>query len=216
MKEKRVRILIPLIIIYSFTSIGCAASQQNMATARQDNVKVILTNSETPLSDDIPSSPSPQVEQHQKKVREQSSFGAEEEIEDPISVPADVLRILRRDERNQTCLNEGQPEDAISASWFVASEIDIDGNESADLVVKASNPCLFGANIDPFWIFRNTPRGYEHVLSVSTLGLDVLNAKTNGYRDVRTTAATANEVIITIYKFDGRKYKAARSWREPI
>jgi hypothetical protein len=67
---------------------------------------------------------------------------------------------------------------------------------------------LFGANIVPFWIFRNTPQGHELALSVSALGLDVLNTKTNGYRDIRTTTATASSGYAISFKFNGKKYQA--------
>src|SRR5262249_4722445 len=43
----------------------------------------------------------------QVKSREQSTFGVEEKIERPVSVPEDVLQILRRDERNQQSLAQG-------------------------------------------------------------------------------------------------------------
>jgi len=207
---------IPLIIIHSFTFIGCATSGQNITTTRPDNERVVLTTSPTPSSGDKPGVASPKLEKHQKKAQEQSSFSAEEEIKVPVNVPADVLRLLRRDERNQTCLKESESANDIQASWFTASEISLNDNDPTDLIVKPNNPCLLGANIDPFWIFRNTPQGYEQVLNVSTLGLEVLDTKTKGYRDIRIMAATANEVLITIYNFNGREYKAVRSWREPI
>lgn len=158
-------------------------------------------------------------EQQQKQGKphdEQLRFDAEEAIRNPTSVSEDVLQILRRDERNQTCLAANESPSNIPVSWFVASEINLNHDGLTDLVVTAANPCLFGANINPFWIFHGTPRGQQLALSVSALSLEVLNTRTKGFRDIRTTAATAKEVLITIYSFDGGEYRRLRSSREPI
>lgn len=155
-------------------------------------------------------------QQRRIKPREQSQFGVEEKITHPVSVPEDVLQILRRDEHNQNCLATNASPDKIPASWFVASKIHLNNDNLSDLVVAAANPCLFGANINPFWVFRNTPQGYKLALSVSTLGLKALNTRTRGFRDIRSDAATGIEVFTTIFKFNGREYRAQRFWRKPI
>lgn len=76
-----------------------------------------------------------------------------------------------------------------------------------DLVVQPVNPKLFGANIGPFWVFRNTPHGYELLLVVDALELEILRTKSNGLRDIRTTRVTAREVLQTNYEYDGKKYR---------
>ncbi len=155
-------------------------------------------------------------EQSQVRLREQSAFGAEEEVEHPVNMPEDVLRILRRDERNQRRLAEGQSPDDMPASWFVASEIHLNEDDLPDLVVMAATPRLFGANIVPFWIFRNTPQGHKLALSVSALGLEVLNNRTNGYRDIHSIALSAREEFTTTYKFNGNEYREWRSSQRPL
>jgi len=143
-----------------------------------------------------------------RSQKEQSHFGAEVAIRKAAEIPTDVLSILREDKRNQTCLRDGESSTNITSSWFVGSRIHLNSDGDADLVVTARNECLLGANIVPFWVFRNTPHGHEMVLSVSALGLDVLNTKTNNYRDIRTSAATAESVQKVIFKFDGKEYRA--------
>src|SRR6266446_4003513 len=110
-----------------------------------------------------------------RSQKEQSHFGAEVAIRKPVEIPTDVLSILREDKRNQTCLKDSESPTSITSSWFVGTRIHLNGNGDADLIVTARNACLLGANIVPFWVFRNTQRGHELVLSVSALGLDVLN-----------------------------------------
>jgi hypothetical protein len=73
--------------------------------------------------------------------------------------------------------------------------------------VTARNKCLLGANLVPFWVFRKTAEKHELVLSITALGLEVLNTKTNDYSDIRIASATAQSVRTVIFKFDGRQYR---------
>ena len=143
--------------------------------------------------------------------REQTRFGAEEPVRRRANIPADVLRGLGQDEKVQSCLVGAQNAPVeIQASWFAASAIHLNADRLPDLIVKAENSCLFGANIAPFWVFRNTGRGYALALRVNTLALDVLPARTRGYRNIRASAATASRVITRHFRFDGQSYRESR------
>jgi len=146
----------------------------------------------------------------------QTSFGAEQEMQQPVSIPQDVLEILRHDEGIQRNARVGESQSDISASWFVASEINLNDDQVPELIVQSANPRLFGANLVPFWIFRKTLKGNELTLRVDALKLELLKTKRKGYRNIRTTKATANEVISSYYEFDGNKYEKRHSSREPI
>jgi len=80
-------------------------------------------------------------------------FGLEESVIQPVPIPDAILAMLRSDSevRTSRCVDEGQTSPDISASWFEASQIHLDGPEEIDLLVKAKDGCLFGANIGPFW-----------------------------------------------------------------
>ena len=161
---------------------------------------------------------------------EQSHFSAEQDVpglavKRPVEVPESVLQILRTDERILMCIkDENLTPETVSASWFVGSEVHLDGADEIDLVVLPRLPqkeltehrCLFGANIDPFWVFRKTPQNYELVLSVATHDLDVLGTRSKGYRDIRTYSITAKTIETTDYCFNGRKYEVIRHATEPI
>jgi hypothetical protein len=146
----------------------------------------------------------------------QTIFGAELEVKRPVTVPFDVLRILRNDERIQTRLGKRESPDDLSASWFAASEIELNDDSQPDLILQAVNPHLFGANLVPFWLFQKTPKGYKLIFSVDALGLEVLKTKTNNYRNIHSTKATAKEILNATYEFDGDKYEERSSSREPI
>ena len=147
---------------------------------------------------------------------EQTSFGAEQEMRQPVSIPRDVLEMLRHDERNQRALGAGESESDILASWFVASEVNLNGDALPDLIVQSTNPRLFGANLVPFWVFHKSIRGNELALRVDALRLEVLKTKSKGYRKIQTSKATANEVTISDYEFNGEKYEKRSSSREPV
>jgi hypothetical protein len=147
---------------------------------------------------------------------EQTRFGLEESVVHPVPVPSKVVAILKDDAevRSRGCRDQAESANQVSASWFEASQIHLDGSGEVHLLVKAKNGCLFGANIGPFWIFRNTPQGYQLVLNVSALGVELLRSRTNGYRDVSAGAVAGGKAVSVIFKFDGRKYLEARTKTE--
>jgi hypothetical protein len=161
------------------------------------------------------------AESQQTKKRpsqEQTRFGLEESVNQPIPIPDEVLSILSTDSevRTSRCVDEGQPTPKISVSWFEASQIHLDGPEEIDLLVKAKDGCLFGANIGPFWIFKKTQHGYELLLGVSALGLNLLPSRTNGHKDVSAGAVAGGEAMTVFYKFDGRRYQESGNKVEGI
>lgn len=147
---------------------------------------------------------------------EQLRFGLEELVRHPVPLPQAVLKILRDDGevRSSRCVSEDDQGHAISTSWFEASQIHLDGPDEVDLLVKAKDGCLFGANIGPFWIFRNTSQGYKLVLTVSALSVDILRNKTNGLRDVSAGAVAGGQAVSVSFKFDGQKYKQSATKTE--
>ena len=146
---------------------------------------------------------------------EQTSFGLEEPVEHPVPLPQAVLEKLRAETRDTTCPNSKAATN-IDDSWFTASEVTLRRGELPALVVKAETACLWGANIGPFWVFRHSKTGYEIVLSENALGLEVLNTRTNGYRDIQLSAATARDVLTGVYKFKNGKYTVAIKRPKPI
>jgi hypothetical protein len=145
--------------------------------------------------------------------QEQMRFGLEESVNQPVPIPDAVLAMLRTDSevRTSRCVDQGQPSPDISASWFEASQIHLDGPEEIDLLVKAKDGCLFGANIGPFWIFKKTQHGYELLLDVSALGLELLPSRTNGHKDVSVGAVAGGKAVSAFHKFDGRRYQESEN-----
>ena len=153
---------------------------------------------------------------HQAKEnspQEQTRFGLEESVARPVSIPEAVLSILGDDSEVRTsgCAVNDQTANKISASWFEASQIHLDGPKEVDLLVKAKDGCLFGANIGPFWIFRKTQQGYELLLTVNALGVRLLSRTTNGHKDISSGAVAGGKFVSVFYQFDGHRYVEAGS-----
>lgn len=145
--------------------------------------------------------------------QEQTKFGLEETVTRPVSIPQAVLSVLGDDAevRASRCVVNDQTADKISAAWFEASQIHLDGPKEVDLIVKAKDGCLFGANIGPFWFFRKTQQGYELLLTVSALGVRLLPPTTNGHKNISAGAVAGGKFVSVLYQFDGHRYVEARS-----
>src|SRR5208282_1683510 len=149
--------------------------------------------------------------------QEQMRFGLEESVTQPVAIPDAVLAILRTDSVVITSrCGDGQPAFNISASWFEAAQVHLNGPEEIGLLVKAKDGCLFGANIGPFWVFRKTQHGYELLLDVDALGVELLPSRTQGHKDISAGAVAGGKAVSVFYKFDGRKYQESGSKVEEI
>jgi hypothetical protein len=159
---------------------------------------------------------------------EQSRFAVEGiEIARPVGVPESVVEILRHDKYVSGCLNESQQPSEIPASWFVGSQVRLNGSRETDLIVMprqlplranapTDNACLYGAHVAPFWVFRETANKSILVLGLSAVGLEVLNTRSNGYRDIRLWSSTAVTQTTFIFHFDGHRYVEFKKRTESI
>jgi hypothetical protein len=152
----------------------------------------------------------------QKSDRPRVRFSVDEPISNPTPIPEEVLNILGNDSRVRSCVASNERAESILLTWFVASTIDLTRHPHSGLLVTATNPCLFGANVNPFWIFMRDPSGYRLVFSVPALVIEILPRTTHGSRDIRAEAATARDVLTAIYRFDGKRYRVSRSSRKRI
>jgi hypothetical protein len=149
--------------------------------------------------------------------KEQSHFTIQADaVERPVNLPPSALAVLASDPAVVPILeSEKIPADKIPAAWFSASEVHLGDGDERSLVVVGTGK-LLGANIGPFWVLRNNGGRVEVLLSTSTLGLEIKAERSNGYRDIEITAATADRVLTSTYKFDGKIYQLAEEASEPI
>ena len=76
--------------------------------------------------------------------------------------------------------------------------------------------CVLGANVGPFWVLRNTNGRYGLLLATYALGLEILDSRSNFYRDIQATAATAGTLTTVVYKMSVAQYQVAEKKTEPL
>ena len=84
------------------------------------------------------------------------------------------------------------------------------------MVVKPEKFCLFGANIVPVWVFRKVGNDYKLALKTHSLNLNILQTKTNGYRDISVAALSAAMIFGATYKFDGQRYVPRKCYEKSM
>jgi hypothetical protein len=155
-----------------------------------------------------------------RRSGEQTSFGSETPISKPVKLPKGVAEQLLEveDGRLKRCI-EGNGETVSDVpNHFAASEADINGDGSRDLIVQAVSGCFMGAHLTTWWVFSKTEAGfgmrvapgYDLVFSGRGDGLSILKTQTNGFRDIETVsfAGAGTQFYYAVWKFDGSEYKA--------
>jgi hypothetical protein len=122
-------------------------------------------------------------------------------------------QVLSEDSDVRECVaNEAGGARAAEQNMTV-DEVDLNRDGVAEYEVQLSGPCACGMVNCSIYLYRQSLTGYELILDgAAGLGIELLKTSSNGYVDVqvdaRDTAATQAQ---TIYKFDGKKYREARS-----
>ncbi|HEV7644140.1 MAG TPA: hypothetical protein VGO50_09390 [Pyrinomonadaceae bacterium] len=136
------------------------------------------------------------------------TFDSEKDIGKPVKVPAGILGQLKKTGLIQGCMETS--EEKFSASWFQAAIVNLNNDGRADYIVKNTKDCLNGPRAASWWIFRGSANGFTKVFDESVLMLTIKRVKTAGFYDIETETTMMN-IIRNTWKFDGRKYKLART-----
>lgn len=140
-------------------------------------------------------------------------FALKKPFEHPVALPSLVLALFRADAESsakfEACRSrENLPQ--IPAKWFLASEIKMAKDELPGLLVRVADSCLWEKEQDQkvgeFWLFRQSPTGYQLIFQERTQALQVLNTHTNGYPDLCTSWGHFGQYNQTIYTFQQGKY----------
>jgi hypothetical protein len=144
---------------------------------------------------------------HAKKLPSRVTFG----LEDTDKASAALLNgALSADEDVRSCVESGTDFDA---ALFHATAIDLDRDGKMDLIIKPGDAggCLLGANLGPWWIFRNTGAAgsgaWVQVLKESAVSLSVLTGRHGQMPDLETARANAATVTTTRYRFKNGRYQ---------
>jgi hypothetical protein len=137
---------------------------------------------------------------------QQTVFDLEGNVRKEVALPDAVIAILKSDRRVDGCFRE-KGESANEAAWFAASEIDLNGDRRMDLIIKAKDACLFGANQGPFWVFQKRSDGYQQILAAHGLQLAILPKKINSFSQIKISKVVSQKPASQIYSFKAGKYQ---------
>jgi hypothetical protein len=148
--------------------------------------------------------------------KEQTTFYSDpsEPLIEPIAVPDAVLQILAKDAAVMACLKDNAiPRGESLASWFTASEVHLNAPDETDIVVLPASTqgesymCFrYVEGIEWFWVFRHTEGHFQLVLKTAGLSLSVLDARHNGYRDIRSDGLVGKFATTVTFRFEGGRY----------
>ncbi len=143
------------------------------------------------------------------QANSQTIFEVEGRVSSPVAVPVDVLAVLKSDPRVDVCFKSGAAGVSEDA-WFEAAALDLNGDGRSDLVIKPKDPCLFGANQGPFWIFQDLPDGYQKILATEGLQLIIMPSKFNSFHVIQVSKVIRMRSIESRYRFSKGQYNLAK------
>lgn len=128
-------------------------------------------------------------------------FGVEEPIEKPDKIPSPIISYLSENLSNDIKSCEIKKVDEA----FEAKSVKISAHSRA-FVVKPKSWCLCGAYYCPIWLFQ--AKSANPIWSTKGTGaLEVLDKKTNGYRQIKESGGVAMHGYESIWAWDGKKYE---------
>lgn len=123
-------------------------------------------------------------------------------------------QVLAEDAELRDCLKEQQGGNGPTEEDMTVEERDLNRDGVKEYEVQLSGMCACGAHNCTIYLYRRAGQGFESILdeSASGLGIELLKTATNGYTDIQINAhANAATESRTVYKFDGKQYREART-----
>lgn len=99
---------------------------------------------------------------------------------------------------------------------FKVVKVHLSDSSEEDEVVLGSDP-LSGADNNWFWIVRRLRGHAQAILFANGLSLELLNSRTSGYKNIRTSWSAASGLTITcIYHYDGTRYRLMHKYTKTV
>jgi hypothetical protein len=119
--------------------------------------------------------------------------------------PNELLTTLDQEDRD--CVRQSGLDKSVAVT-----PMQLAANRSRQILVKGSGLCLCGAQNCAFWIYQKTGRNYELLLEgKGSTKVVAARARANGYRNVVSEShASASEIIVRTYRYDGSRYQLQR------
>jgi hypothetical protein len=151
-----------------------------------------------------------------KPAAERTIFGDAESFENSVRLSEKVLDVLLATNEAEYArqLSLEKPDEDRN-KYFSAVEVHLSGPNEVDYVVEGNLP-LAGADNAWFWVVRSARTHPKVVLFASGGFLELLNRRTNGYRDMRSVWQSPNERITCVYQYNGERYILAHKFDKDI
>ena len=99
---------------------------------------------------------------------------------------------------------------------FEVVSVHVTDSREVDELVLGHYP-MSGADNDWFWLVRPLHGRAQVILFASGLTLEILDSKTSGYKNIRTSWSAASGVTITcIYHYDGKQYQLVHKYTKTV
>jgi hypothetical protein len=143
---------------------------------------------------------------------EQKLFSASDNpVQHPVTLSPEVLRVILASEpAKETFAVLDDSEKANPSQLFQAGEVHLSTPDEVDLVVIGLGH-MKGADATWFWVVRSARKEPQLVLFGGGDSLEVLDAKTKNYKDVRIAWSSSFETETTTYQFDGSIYQMRKA-----
>lgn len=153
--------------------------------------------------------------------RYETSFYGEDKLKSPIRISEKILNVLKKDKEVRRCFG-AEPRTQDLRSWFEATKINLNDDNYSDILVKGKDGigrtesnCING-NAVSFWIFRKKQTGFELVLRLYTITVEIGRKKSEGFYNISTVRNSANSSYSTLYAFKGNHYIEIGKKVDPI
>lgn len=122
-------------------------------------------------------------------------------------------QLLADDAELRECLKEQEGGAAAAQDGITVEELDLNRDGVKEYEVQLAGMCSCGAQNCTIYLYRATAQGYESIIDgAAGLGVELLRSASNGYTDLQINAHdTAATEARTVYKFDGKQYREART-----
>jgi hypothetical protein len=149
------------------------------------------------------------------------SADTESELKNKISTPKEIVQLIMQDDQDDAklfneCLIEKGLEKDSASSFFDAVAIDLNDDGLPDFFVRpAIKPychVFYGAHLFRYWFVtshrQNGKIHYKIAFKNGSDQVELLNSRTNNYRDLVSVGHSAVEFYTSTLRFNGREYES--------
>ena len=137
---------------------------------------------------------------------EQTYFEEGAELQNPETISPAALKVLLESKEGAAAQDDAEDEHKDPSAYFRAASVHLSTPDQVDFVVGGVCP-LCGADNGWFWIVRSGRQNPKVILFANGNSIKILDTKSDGYRDIRSSWSSPQETLTTIYHYNGQRYQ---------